>query len=356
MTHSTTSQPPGPSRTKASLQARDIQRFDDLYSSTPSAILTLAEALDAITEGQYAADIRHVRKVWRPQGEEAYTLAKRRLPQCTFAGTFAPTRTKAHLVQHSGLCHADIDHLADLPTTKQRLQADPHVVYCFTSPRGDGLKYGVHVPVITSDEAYKHAWGTLADAHATAYQVTWDPSGKDVCRLCFVSWDPTCYINLEADVYPMPPPMVIPPAPVRLTTPAPLSREARARYAERGIANAVQIIAESAEGHLHEARCRAGYLLGGYVGGGLLTYGEAYEALRSAVEGHTKHLAPALKTIADCLKAGEAEPITLDALEAEWQSWKEAHARPPVRAALAHRAPVRYATLRTPVYQKAGAR
>ena len=190
--HSTSTVPePCDSGQDQCLAACCIQRFDDLYSSTPSATLTLAEALDAITDGQYAADIRQVRAVWRRQGEEAYTLAKRRLPQYTFAGTFAPTRNKAHLVQHSGVCHADIDHLVDLSTTKLRLQADPHVIYCFTSPRGDGLKYGVHVPVVADDEAYKHAWSTLAGAHATAYKVTWDPSGKDICRLCFVSWDPT---------------------------------------------------------------------------------------------------------------------------------------------------------------------
>ena len=175
-----------------------------------------------------------------------------------------------HLAQHSGICHADIDHLANLDTTKRRLTDDPHVVYCFTSPRGDGLKYGVRVDVVDSDNAYKHAWQYLADLHAAAYQVTWDPSGKDICRLCFVSWDPACYINLAADVYPVPPAMVTPPAPRKLGA-ALLPREARERYAQRGIANAIKIIAESVDGERHAARCRAAYLLGGYVGGGLLT-------------------------------------------------------------------------------------
>ena len=202
------------------------------------------------------------------------------------------------------------------------------MLYCFTSPRGDGLKYGVHIPIVRSDDAYKHAWQYLANTHGTAYQVTWDPSGKDICRLCFVSWDPACYINLDAAIYPVPPAMVTPPPP-RPVSSTPIPREARERYAQRGIANAIKIIAESTDGGLHEARRRAAYLLGGYVGGGLLTYAEAYEALRSAVEGHTTHLTRSLKTIADCLTAGEDEPITLAALEADWEQWKATHPLPP---------------------------
>jgi hypothetical protein len=307
------------------LDAIHIQRFDNLYNSTPSAILSLDTALEQIVDGTYRHAIEQLRHIFAARGEDAYKAAKNRLPQWTFGGTFAPTRLKDHLIQHSGLCHADIDHLDNLTETKLALMTDPHVVYCFTSPSGDGLKYGVRIVPVDNDETYEHAWRVLAAAHFAAYGVTWDPSGKDICRLCFVSWDPTCYINPNADVYPVPPPMVMPPAPPRAPTVQPIPRERRERYAQRGIATAVKIIEDSVEGSLHEARCRAGYLLGGYVGGGLLTYGEAYDALRSAVEGHTTHLAAALKTIADCLKAGEAEPITLEELETDWQQWKAAH-------------------------------
>ena len=308
------------------LEPITIQRFDDLYDATPSATVRLSDALGQIVDGTYRHAIAHARRLYAQQGEDAYKAAKNTLPQWTFGGTFTPSRAKDHLVQHSGICHADIDHLDDLPHTKCRLQDDPHVLYCFTSPRGDGLKYGVRVAVVTSDEQYKHAWQYLADTHATTYQVTWDRSGKDICRLCFVSWDPACYINLDAAMYPVPPAMVTPPS--RPVSSTPMPRDARERYAQRGIANAIKIIAESTDGGLHEARRRAAYLLGGYVGGGLLTFAEAYEALREAVEGHTKHLTASLKTITDCLKAGEAEPITLETLETEWQAWKKAHPLP----------------------------
>jgi hypothetical protein len=321
-----------------------VQRFDDLYQSTPSAILPLDAALDAITDGCYADAIREARAVWAREGEDAYRAKKNLLPQITFAGTFAPTRAKDHLVTHSEICHADIDHLPDLRATKQHLQADPHVLYCFTSPRGDGLKYGVRIAQVESDDHYKHAWATLAAAHLHAYGVTWDPSGKDICRLCFVSWDPACYVNPAAAVYAVPPPMVTP-RPQRQPRPTARSEpigDRRAYYAERGIAHAVRLIADSTAGGLHEARRRAAYLLGGYVGGGFLTHAEAYTALHAAVEGHTKHLAQALKTITSGLTKGAAKPITLAELEADRAQWKETHPlpTPPLPAAASLRTPL----------------
>jgi hypothetical protein len=313
-------------------RALRVQRFDCLYDPTPSAELFLVDALDAITDGLYAAAIDEVRRVYTLQGEDAYRAAKQRLPQITFAGTFTPTRAKEHLVCHSEVCHADIDHLADLVDTKIRLQRDPHVLYVFTSPRGDGLKYGVRIAQVHSDEAYKHAWSVLAAAHQSAYGVTWDPSGKDICRLCFVSWDPACYVNPDAEVYPVPAPMVTPPPPAYAKPVTRFADDHRTRFAQRAITVAVRIITEAPKGHQHYARLRAARLLGGYVAGGLLTYDEAYNALRVPTESQAQHLTAAMQTIADGLAYGVASPITFDELEAEYQAWQTRR-----RPSLSHR-------------------
>lgn len=322
-----------------------LHEFDELYDSTPSRVLTLDGALDAIRQGHHRRAITHVRAVLASAGTEAYTAAKSRLRQWTFAGTFSPTRRKDRLLQHSGLCHADIDHLADLAGTKVRLCQDPAVVYCFVSPGGDGLKYGVRIPVVTTDEAYKHAWGVLAAAHLDAYGVTWDPSGKDICRLCYVAWDPDCWVHADAVEAPIPPPMVIPPAP-RTRFPVTIPLERRERYAQRALAQAVRLIEASTEGSRHAARCKAAYLLGGYVGGGVLTAEEAYAVLREAVEGHTTQRGPALRTIVACLAAGADKPIALADLEADWQAWcaRQRHGRV-VRSLQQPSAPLRRAAL-----------
>ena len=48
-------------------------------------------------------------------------------------------------------------------------------------------------------------WQAVADAYQHRYGVPWDPSGKDVSRLCYVSHDPELYLNLNAEVFDVPP-------------------------------------------------------------------------------------------------------------------------------------------------------
>jgi VirE N-terminal domain len=237
----------------------------------------------------------------------------------TFGGTFAPSRAKPHLVRHSGIVHGDLDHLDDVDAIKARLAEDPHIVYVFISPSGTGLK-------VADDAAYKHAWQTVANAHRQTYGLTWDRSGKDISRLCYLSWDSSPYQNRDAITFPVPDPVPHPtprPTPPRLTFD--ISRERRERYAYRALETAVAMIDASAPGNRHDTRLRASELLGGYVAGGCLTHDEAWGGLAMAVARNTDDLDRAMKTIADGLQHGQARPITLGALEAERRDWLAAH-------------------------------
>jgi hypothetical protein len=97
----------------------------------------------------------------------------------------------------------------------ERLRRDPHLVYAFIGPSGHGLKYAVRIPLVTTNAAYRRAWEYVAARHLTEYGLTWDPSAKDIARLCFVSHDPYAYLN-EGEpavlAIPAPPP---PPPPSR---------------------------------------------------------------------------------------------------------------------------------------------
>lgn len=99
-------------------------------------------------------------------------------------------------------------------------------------------------------------------------------------------------------------------------------------YAERAIRRAIDLInnsvppsfgagGEKVSGNRHKARTKAAYLLGGYVGGGLLSYEKARSVLEAAVENNTNNYAAAMRTIDDCLKAGMSHPITFEMLESE---------------------------------------
>ena len=70
------------------------------------------------------------------------------------------------------------------------------------------------------------------------------------------------------------------------------------------------MIDTAAAGHKHAARRDASYLLGGYIGGGLLPYDEAYGALEAAVARTATDPRRAMQTIVSGLRAGQARPIT----------------------------------------------
>jgi hypothetical protein len=308
------------------LDSIPVNLFRGSTDSKPAAVLTLTEALDAIQHGAYQGRVQWLRALFQAGRKAAYDRAKRRLEAVTFGGTFHPTRGKANLTLHSGLVHGDVDHLDDVEAAKRILAADPHVVDLFTSPSGEGLKVDVLVEPVNSDEAYKHAWQAVADAHAQQYGLTWDPSGKDISRLCYLSWDPALYRNPHAQVFPVPPYAPPPPKP----PPSPPAKFAIPcnrceRYAQQAIQTAAAMIDASTPGNRHFARRKAAELLGGYIAGGIVTEADAYAALEQAVKRNTDDLKRSMKTIADGLSHGQARPITLEALEAERQAWIEAH-------------------------------
>jgi hypothetical protein len=186
----------------------NVNLYDGSINPEPVHTLALVDVLDHIQQGTYQAAVERVRKILHTQGQDAYNETKRALPAATFCGTFAPTRAKANLQAHSGVIHGDIDHLQDkddLAAKKQRLRVDPFTVYLFESPSATGLKVGLHVNRLPDDASYKHAWQAAADYHRAQYGIVWDRSGKDIGRLCYVSWDPDLYRNLDAPLFPVPP-------------------------------------------------------------------------------------------------------------------------------------------------------
>ncbi|MBM3226866.1 MAG: hypothetical protein FJZ47_24130, partial [Candidatus Tectomicrobia bacterium] len=126
---------------------------------------------------------------------------------------------------------------------KATLCGDACVAYCFVSPRGDGLKIGVPVTPVREDATYKHAWQVIANYFQRQYGITWDPSGKDICRLCFVSWDPEAYYTPTTARFPVPPPA---PQPLPSTTIGTahhvgISGRQRDRYAQQALQTAIRL-------------------------------------------------------------------------------------------------------------------
>jgi hypothetical protein len=121
----------------------------------------------------------------------------------------------------------------------------------------------------------------------------------------------------------------------------------KVQYGEQAKRTATNIIYDSKpplfsdgkkiSGNWHNARLRSGYLLGGYVAGGLLSYGEAETVLANAVSMNTDNYPAAMQTVRNALHSGMRKPITFAQLEAER---KRFIAQPEVKVVIPHLRPL----------------
>ena len=324
-----------------------VSVFQGSTNTTPVEHVSLGTILGRIQGGTYQQHTEALRQLLASGDDKAYRAAKERslafTPCCAMQTRSKDVPWPQKLLNTTGLVHFDCDHLDDPQAFKALLAQHAHVAFAFISPSGQGVKMGVAASGMTDPDTYKHAWTMTLACLKSAYpdvHFNEDPHVKFLNALCYVSHDPTLFLNPDVQPYAVPPPMITPVPASRLVPTTTIPRDRRERYAQRGIANAVQMIAESVPGQQHRARCQAAYLLGGYVAGGLLTTAEAEAALMSAVEATAQDTKRAMRDITDCLTAGETKPITLDALEEDWQRWKAAHPRVPHLSYRHARAPV----------------
>jgi hypothetical protein len=167
----------------------------------------------AIKTGRWKKPIEEIRLLYdsvlqetgkRQEAKKAVDSLKKKLPGMTPSGQFS-RRDKEALVQHSGVFCADLDFLGTEKGAVQRqLRTSVHLFAMFISPTGDGVKALFKI----SDEPDRHGDSVRAIAKHI-FELTGaviDESGKDVSRLCFVSFDPDIYVNEEAvPIAPLPP-------------------------------------------------------------------------------------------------------------------------------------------------------
>lgn len=111
------------------------------------------------------------------------------------------SRKESDLLKPSGYMVIDFDHIPDPQGLVLRLATDEHfeTVLAFRSPSGDGVKWIVALPDITKPDstAYTHGeyFTMLSNYSRQYYGVEADPSGKDICRACFLPYDPDAFLN-----------------------------------------------------------------------------------------------------------------------------------------------------------------
>lgn len=146
-----------------------------------------------ILSGEWANQISMLRNL----SPEEYKEKKKMLSAVTWSGVFTQgTRLIESIQQYSSLTVIDIDKIdADkILLLKRQLSQDPHVMYVFTSPGGNGIK-AVFLTDVTDPNNHRASFMHLQEYFENTYFAKVDPSGKDVCRLCYVSYDPEMIIK-----------------------------------------------------------------------------------------------------------------------------------------------------------------
>jgi Protein of unknown function (DUF3987)/VirE N-terminal domain len=176
----------------------------------------IAKVLDAIRSGgkTLRGQITQIRNRFeaelamtgeRKKAKLAVGALKQQLSAVLWSGTFS-VRAKDKLLKPSGLLCADLDLLGErLREVWDKLRKSPHIWALFLSPTGDGIKAVVRVAA----DGLKHE-GSFRAVQKHIRELTGceiDKSGKDVARLCFMSYDPELYVNENAvEITPLPEP------------------------------------------------------------------------------------------------------------------------------------------------------
>lgn len=148
-------------------------------------------ALNRIKEGKSKELIEQIRQLPKEKANEL----KQNLPAVCFQGKFK-YRKDSSLIQHSGFLILDFDNVNSPVETKEELKKNEYIFAAWISPSGNGVKALAKVP--PENENHK---GYFIAFEKHLNHPNFDPSGKDVSRVCYESYDPEIYINPDALIW-----------------------------------------------------------------------------------------------------------------------------------------------------------
>ena len=182
--------PPAP---KMSFFRRPIRNTKPCREATPEDIHKYLTSDYAKKHTEYLRTISDSKARSRYKAEN--------LDYITPGGIFR-SRKESDLVKASGYIVIDFDHVPDAPGLVRLLARDPQfeTVLAFRSPSGDGVKWIVTLPTNAAKPdgtpfTYGEFFTILSTYARREYGVEADPSGKDICRACFLPFDPEAFLN-----------------------------------------------------------------------------------------------------------------------------------------------------------------
>ena len=164
-----------------------VSYYKNIKDSTSKEQVPLIALLEGIRIGRWQDHVLTYRNSKKQEDKIC-------LPNFTVSGLFKQRRAN-ELINHSGYIAMDFDDMQ--PEARNLFIHDPYTFSCFTSVGG----FGFCVIVKIKPDLHKESWEQLANHYRDTYGICVDPSGKDVSRTRFISYDPDCYINESAKTF-----------------------------------------------------------------------------------------------------------------------------------------------------------
>ena len=188
--------------------------YKDSFDNKSVHFVEVDKVIDGIRTGRWGDRITALREAKTKKEKDSIKIM---LPCVTFSGTFEQrsvyskkkghfemiSKRDEHLKDYSGLMVIDIDKINDKESSRiKKLFKDDDFLYCAFDSPSLGLKLLYEVDA--ESKYHKTASFEQVKEHVELlYNVQVDASGKNISRLCYVSYDPNIYVNNEYICFPV---------------------------------------------------------------------------------------------------------------------------------------------------------
>ena len=124
---------------------------------------------------------------------------KKKLPYFCIS-RFSESKDRDFFIEAGGFI-LDIDKINFVEHYKEKLSKIPLIRFIFISPKGNGLKVGIHTDkLIRSPKAYSVAYREFVKIFEKKTGLKCDDT-PDCSRACFISYDSDCYYNPDSTLW-----------------------------------------------------------------------------------------------------------------------------------------------------------
>lgn len=194
------------------MNKNSISRFKGFYENLGTE--DFWTIMGQIKEGEWKAEIEEIRRLFNEGKTKEADAGKKKLTGFTPGAPFDGRRLAENMTEYNYRITLDYDDIAEevLPYLKEMAKKQPYTETCCVSPRGHGLKITVRVrpedgqsPSSVSEckEFHHRAYLAVSKHYDALMAIPVDPSGKDITRLYFVTYDPDAYLNPDAEEFPV---------------------------------------------------------------------------------------------------------------------------------------------------------